>query len=126
MDNLPKPITELPHHVERPLVLPDLSEIRRPEPEPGPAAKLLTRIGHEWNREKAEKQDQRHTVVLLVYVPKGTTIIVDQLRTTDGQVVEIEGTNVETGKPETATVDALSFQYEFWTVEHPPDLRLVE
>lgn len=103
-----------------------MPDLRRPEPEPDPATKLLSRIQDEWNREVAEKQDQRHTIILIVYVPKGTKIKVQQLWTTDGQVVEIEGSNVDTTEPETATVGALSFQYEFVTIEHPPKLRSVK
>lgn len=117
-----QPIAPLPARI----VEPPLPKITPPEPPKSPAVRMLETIMDEADAERAEKQDQRHTVFVMVYLPDGTRILVDQMSTKDGQVIHIEGTDPKSKEPRSAKVGALGFQYDFITIEHPPNLYLVE
>jgi hypothetical protein len=91
-----------------------------------PAKRMFDAIMHELEAVKSEKQDQRHTVFLIVYLPDRTRVLVDRMSTDNGQIIKFEGTDADTKVSRTAKVGALGFQYDFIVVEHPPHLYPVE
>jgi hypothetical protein len=92
-----------------------------------PAVETLRHIQIRLDAERAEKEDMRHEVHLIVTLQDGSRLHNLRMSNDGDNLIRMQGLDLETSAERDVTVGPHAFQFEFVTIEKgPPDLRLVE
>jgi hypothetical protein len=121
---LPIPTYEPPNPIDYSALFRDVE----PEPRrPNAAVETLQRIQERLHAEKAEKEDARHIVAIVVTLFDGAKVVALDMYSDGDTLIRVVGTDMATLTSRDVTLAVDTLQFEFVTLDKPPpNLRVVK